>query len=216
MRSNGFPRRKLSLLYLLIIALAVLTLSFSLPNMKAQAASKKIVPVTKLQCYGEYRKYMSTADFQQAYKKALPLVKKAAGKPRKQQLWTVAWELRRLVDSGKVSYSTKAPHYNDPYGYLVKGVSSCAGCARTTRMCLNMLGISCEHVNENQWTHQWVRVKVGSQYWICDAYGLYVGREPGVRRYPSSHTMNFYDDDPYDWTGAKKGSGRSGYTWYFF
>ena len=30
----------------------------------------------------------------------------------------------------------------------------------------------------NQWTHQWCRVNINGTYWICDAYGLYVGPEP--------------------------------------
>lgn len=199
--------RHSSIFLILAILLTAVTLSISLPGVRSQAASKKIVPVTRLQCYREYRKYMSPAQFKRAYKKALPLVKKAVGKPRKQQLYIVAWELRRLCDSGKVSYSTRAAHYNDPYGYLVKGVSSCAGCARTTRMCLNMLGISCEHVNANKWTHQWARVKVGKQYWICDAYGLYVGKEPKKRKYPTNYNpYDFYGNDPYDFYGRLRTS----------
>ncbi len=61
---------------------------------------------------------------------------------------------------------------------------SCAGCARTTGMCLNILGIKFEHVNENQYMHQWARVKVGKEYWICDPFGLYAGKEPGKRKHP--------------------------------
>lgn len=41
-----------------------------------------------------------------------------------------------------------------------------------------------EHVNENKYAHQWCRVKVGKKYWICDAYGLYCGSEPGKRKHP--------------------------------
>ena len=46
-----------------------------------------------------------------------------------------------MADSGQVAYTTSTPHYNDPYGYFVAGVSSCAGCTRATGLCLNMLGI---------------------------------------------------------------------------
>ena len=48
-----------------------------------------------------------------------------------------------------------------------------------------MLGISYEHVNENQWSHQWCRVNVDGTYWICDAFGLYSG--PEVRPYKHPH-----------------------------
>lgn len=56
--------------------------------------------------------------------------------------------------------------------------------ARATGLCLNILGIDFEHVNENKYTHQWCRVKIGREYWICDAYGLYAGKEPGKRKHP--------------------------------
>ena len=75
-------------------------------------------------------------------------------------------------------------HYNDPYGYFVLGSASCAGCTRATGLCLNVLGISYEHVNENQYSHQWCRVPVGDTYWICDAYGLYCGPEPAPCQHP--------------------------------
>ena len=96
----------------------------------------------------------------------------------------IAIALRNMVDSGQVVYSTEAAHYSDPYGYLVLGVASCAGCTRTTGLCLNMLGIPYEHVNENQWSHQWCRVDIDGIYWICDAYGLYVGPEPEPYAHP--------------------------------
>lgn len=47
-----------------------------------------------------------------------------------------------------------------------------------------MLGIPYEHVNENQYSHQWCRVPVGDTYWICDAYGLYSGPEPAPYQHP--------------------------------
>ena len=97
----------------------------------------------------------------------------------------VPFPLRDMVDSGQVAYSTSAAHYNDPYGYFVAGVSSCAGCTRATGLCLNILGIPYEHVNENQYAHQWCRVKMpDGSYWICDAYGLYVGPEPAPYQHP--------------------------------
>ena len=83
-----------------------------------------------------------------------------------------------------MSYSTDIPHYNDPYGYFVLGVASCAGYTRATGLCLNILGIPYEHVNENQWGHQWCRVNINGTYWICDAFGLYCGPEPAPYQHP--------------------------------
>ena len=49
-----------------------------------------------------------------------------------------------------------------------------------------MLGIPYEHVNENQYTHQWCRVDMGGGvYWICDAYGLYCGPEFAPYQHPN-------------------------------
>ena len=93
--------------------------------------------------------------------------------------------LDRDTNMGYVSYSMDADHYNDPYGYFVLGSASCAGCTRATGLCLNVLGIPYEHVNENQWDHQWCRVKMDDgTYWICDAYGLYCGPEPAPYQHP--------------------------------
>lgn len=88
-----------------------------------------------------------------------------------------------MADSGMV-YSMSSPHYNDPYGYFILHTASCAGCTRATGLCLNILGIPYEHVNENQYSHQWCRVNVNGTYWICDAYGLYCGPEPAPYTHP--------------------------------
>ena len=144
----------------------------------------KPVKLTKLANYSNFRQRASYAQLKKAYKKALKIVRPFGDLGKKKRLMGVANALRALYDEGKVTYSTTAAHYNDPYGYLVKGKASCAGCTRATGMCLNILGIKYEHVNENKWTHQWCRVKVGKAYWICDAYGLYCGKEPGKRKHP--------------------------------
>ena len=142
----------------------------------------KPVALKKLSRYSYFKKYMSDSQFQKAYNKALKIVLPLGDLNRKQQLMGVASALREMVSN--MTYSMSDAHYNDPYGYLVKKTASCAGCTRATGLCLDILGIKYEHVNENQYTHQWARVKVGKTYWICDAYGLYCGEEPGVRQHP--------------------------------
>lgn len=114
----------------------------------------------------------------------MQIVTPLIGLSEEEQLVGIASALREMYDNGQVIYSTDIPHYNDPYGYLIIGAASCAGCTRTTGLCLNILGISYEHVNENQWTHQWCRVNINGTYWICDAYGLYVGPEPAPYTHP--------------------------------
>jgi hypothetical protein len=151
----------------------------------AQAvATQTLVPIDKLENLKSLKKKCTDEEFQEAYNTAMYIVTPLIGLSTEEQLYGIASTLRYLVDCGAVGYSTSETHYNDPYGYLVLGVSSCAGCTRTTGLCLNMLGISYEHVNENQWSHQWCRVNVNGTYWICDAYGLYVGPEPAPYEHP--------------------------------
>ena len=119
----------------------------------------------------------------QAYDAALEIVRPLASLPREEQLEGIKNALRTRFESG-MDYSTSAEHYNDPYGYLVLGAASCAGCTRTTGLCLNILGIPYEHVNEDKWSHQWCRVNIDGTYWICDAYGLYAGPEPAPYTHP--------------------------------
>ncbi len=141
------------------------------------------VPMKELANLKSIQKKCTDAELQAAYDIALEIVTPLAKKSTEEQLYGIARELRRLFDSG-MSYSTDTPHYNDPYGYFVLKTASCAGCTRATGLCLNILGIPYEHVNENQWGHQWCRVNVDGSYWICDAYGLYCGEEPGPYQHP--------------------------------
>lgn len=143
------------------------------------------VPIKELANYKSLKRKMTDDEFAQAYEQARRIVTPLAFKSREEQLAGIANSLREMVDDGTVAYSTDVPHYNDAYGYLVLHVASCAGCARTTGLCLNMLGIPYEHVNENQWSHQWCRVPMpDGSYWICDAYGLYCGPEPAPYQHP--------------------------------
>ena len=141
------------------------------------------VPIKKLANYSSLKKKMTDAEFQQAYNVALQIVTPLSDKSRGEQLTGIATALRNICDNGLV-YSTSNAHYNDPYGYFVLGTASCAGCARATGLCLNILGIPYEHVNENQWSHQWCRVNVDGTYWICDAFGLYCGPESAPYSHP--------------------------------
>lgn len=146
-------------------------------------SAKELVPLEQLDQYQYFRKYMTDEQLRKTYSAAVKVVKPLKDLSEKEQLRGLAVALRDMFDN-EMTYSMTAPHYNDPYGYLVLKVASCAGCARATGFCLNVLGIKYEHVNESQYSHQWARVKVGSEYWICDAYGLYCGPEPAVRKHP--------------------------------
>ncbi|MBD5134130.1 MAG: S-layer homology domain-containing protein [Clostridiales bacterium] len=141
------------------------------------------VPMKQLTNLKSIQKGASDAELTKAYDAALKIVAPYAGMSREEQLYGIASGLRQLAEDG-MEYSTTAAHCDDPYGYFVLGVTSSAGCARAVALCLNMLGIPYEHVNEDQPGHQWCRVNVNGTYWICDAYGLYCGPEPAPYEHP--------------------------------
>lgn len=150
-------------------------------NLKPKPAS--LVPLNRLENLPSIQKKLSRAQLTQAYEEARQIVEPLADLPIEAQLGGIALAIRIRNDK-KVTYSMSAPHYNDPYGFFVTGNASCAGSTRATGLCLNMLGISYEHVNEDQFGHQWARVNVNGTYWICDAFGLYCGPEKEAYKHP--------------------------------
>ena len=163
--------------------LPVLSVPAATPATVIPATAFHPVPIEKLANYMSLKRKMTDEEFQQAYTVALQIVTLYAELSKEEQLIGIAISLREICDNG-LNYSTSNAHYNDPYGYLVLGTASCAGCARATGLCLNILGLPYEHVNENQWNHQWCRVYIDGTYWICDAFGLYCGPEPAPYTHP--------------------------------
>ncbi len=154
-------------------------------NMASTQPASSLIPINQLANKKSLQKKMTNSEFQAAYNVAANIVTPLIGRSIEEQLSSIASSIRSLVDSGAVQYTTSVPHYNDPYGYFVSGVGSCAGETRATGLCLNMLGIPYEHVNENQWSHQWCRVPMpDGSHWIVDAYGMYVGPEPAPYQHP--------------------------------
>lgn len=56
---------------------------------------------------------------------------------------------------GKGHSTSLIPGYNQPFGTLITGYSSCAGSTRALGLVLEYLGFEWYHTNENQWSHQW-------------------------------------------------------------
>lgn len=159
-------------------------MSDAAPGDEDTTAPKDIVPLKNLANYNSLKKKMTDAEFQTAYNEALKIVQPLVGLSQEEQAKGIYSALRAMADNGTVSYSEEAPHYNDAYGYLVNHVASCAGSARTAGLCLNMLGMSYEHVNENQWDHQWCRVNINGTMWIVDPYGMVCAPESAPYAHP--------------------------------
>lgn len=171
--------------YLKLLLFVSFAITFLMLPGYANAELQQVVPLQQLSCYNGYKKYMNDEQFQQAYAAAMPVVRPLLGLPVKEQIIRLEATMRKGVPS--IKYTMKNSHYNDPYGYFVLHLSSCAGCTRATGMCLNMLGIEYEHVNPNEYKHQWCRIKIGEEYWICDAFGHYAGPEPAPYDHPTFH-----------------------------
>ena len=63
----------------------------------------------------------------------------------------------------KATYTTEGSDYSQAYGVFIKGEYSCAGATRAMGMVLECMGYKWEHVNPNQWTHQWCKVTMDGQ-----------------------------------------------------
>lgn len=168
---------------LLLLFEGMILMSYDISYAK-EDKSDNLVGINELQNYASLKCDCSDSEFQAAYDAARAIVDPLVGKSRLNQVKGVTEGIRNMLDNGQVSYTMNQAHYNDPYGYFCLGVGSCAGATRATGLCLNMLGIPYEHVHENQFCHQWVRVKVGDEYWIADAFGLTLGPEPQPYMHP--------------------------------
>lgn len=76
----------------------------------------------------------------------------------------------------------KGNYYNTAYGVFVKRESSCAGCCRALGLVLSCMGYQWTHVNENQWTHQWVSLIInGESVWADGQVGwVGTGKHPAA------------------------------------
>lgn len=143
----------------------------------------ELVPVSQLANLPSVKERASSEQFALAYEEAKRIVDPIRGLSREAQLCAIALATRVIAEKN-ITYSMESAHYADPYGFFVDHSASCAGCTRATGLCLNMLGIPYEHVNENAFSHQWTRVNVNGTYWICYAYGLYCGPEQVPYQHP--------------------------------
>ena len=161
------------------------TITVKTANGKKATAKIKVSYGMNSSRYNYFRKYMSKSEFNKAYKEALKIVLPLKGLSREEQLYGAVDGIYQIwLDIYPDRYSTSTRHYKDPYGYFIEKRASCAGCCRALGFCLNILGISYEHVNESKWTHQWVRVKVGNTYWALDGNIRLCQPEPAPRQHP--------------------------------
>ena len=123
-------------------------------------------------------------EFEITYKNALRFVNNARAEAPNNMLGQMQSLQRQLFNhinyTPGIKYRTKGAHYNDAYGILTPRRrddgsiyylgGECSAATRAMGLCLNMLAIPYEHVNENQWKQQWCRVNVNGVYYALDPY----------------------------------------------
>lgn len=67
------------------------------------------------------------------------------------------------------TYTTEGSDYYTAYGVFISGEHSCAGSTRALGMVLDCMGYEWEHVNENQWKHQWCQLEMDGRMGAADA-----------------------------------------------
>ncbi len=77
-----------------------------------------------------------------------------------------AWKVSQYCNKG--TYTTEGSDYYTAYGVFISGEYSCAGATRALGMVLECMGYEWEHVNENQWTHQWCKLEMDGRIGWAD------------------------------------------------
>lgn len=77
--------------------------------------------------------------------------------------------------SSRATYTMEGDDYDTAYGVFIKGEYSCAGSTRALGMLLECMGYSWTHVNEHQYTHQWVELEMDGQKGWADGQIGFVG-----------------------------------------
>ncbi|EDS73474.1 hypothetical protein NE604_04920 [Anaerofustis stercorihominis] len=73
----------------------------------------------------------------------------------------------------KSKYTSKGSAYREAYGPFVKKQYTCAGSTRALGLVLDYLKVPWSHANENKWTHQWCKIKIGGKKgWADGMIGL--------------------------------------------
>lgn len=62
----------------------------------------------------------------------------------------------------------KKNYGNEEYSALIMHLAACSGRCKAYKMLCEVAGVPCKHVNANQWTHQYNRVKFGGKWHTLD------------------------------------------------
>lgn len=86
-------------------------------------------------------------------------------------------DLQKIQAAAKIvtAYGEKCKYGNDenkyyrsPYGVFISGNMTCAGMVRALGRVLDFMGYEYVHVNENEWSHQWIELKMDGKEGYAD------------------------------------------------
>ncbi len=66
---------------------------------------------------------------------------------------------------------------NEAYAALILKIAACSGFCKAVTLLCNEAGLQSQHVNQNQWKHQWNRVLIDGKWIVLDAQGGIFGGE---------------------------------------
>lgn len=88
--------------------------------------------------------------------------------------WTDEQKLDKATEKVNIYYNNarytmEGPYYAEAYGVFVAKEASCAGACRALGLVVQLMGYKWRHVNENQYSHQWIQVYVNGEWKDYDA-----------------------------------------------
>ena len=179
-----------------------LTDSLAYKNVKWKSTKKKVATVTKdgvvkakkagkttikatykgrtYKCKIRVYKSLSREQRTKMAKKEAKRIVKKYTKPsmsKKEKAYRLAKYLyTNLSQQWNQSGSAYKKNYgNEAYAALNMHLAACSGYCKAYKMLCEEAGIPCKHVNANQWTHQWNKVKIGGKWYEVDTQMPYVG-----------------------------------------
>ncbi|SNU04804.1 Putative cell wall binding repeat-containing protein [Lachnospiraceae bacterium] len=75
----------------------------------------------------------------------------------------------------RCKYTSEGTDYRTPYGVFIKKEYTCAGATRALGLVLTIMHYKWTHVNENQYTHQWIKLKMDGKKGFADGQVGWVG-----------------------------------------
>lgn len=85
---------------------------------------------------------------------------------------TVASQMNQSTEAYKKNYG------NEAYAALVMKIAACSGRCKAVTLLCDAAGLQSKHINQNQWTHQWNKIKIDDGSWIVvDAQIGYMGKK---------------------------------------